>query len=136
MRRLWKLPNMTHCNFLLKINSSLPIEIALEKRCAKFIHSCLNSNNLIVKNTPIFAITPHRSQFELTIICYKYKIPRNSWFLPIGNILQHIHDIIFKYVCTLPEGSMIQEQCLQQDIDDSILSNSEPSILIDDLCVN
>ena len=45
VRRLWKLPNMTHCNLLLPINSSLPIKILLEKRCAKFIHSCLNSNN-------------------------------------------------------------------------------------------
>ena len=39
MRRLWKLPNMTHCNLLPTINSSLPIKIALEKRCpTKFIH--------------------------------------------------------------------------------------------------
>ena len=63
VRRLWKLPNMTHCNLLSTINSSLPIEIALEKRCAKFIHSCLNGNNLIIKTTSISAITTHRSQF-------------------------------------------------------------------------
>ena len=42
VRRLWKVPNMTHCNLLSTINSSLLIEIALEKRCAKCIHSCLN----------------------------------------------------------------------------------------------
>ena len=63
VRRLWKVPNMTHCNLLSTINSSLPIEIALEKRCAKFIHSCLNGNNLIIKTTSISAITTHRSQF-------------------------------------------------------------------------
>ena len=40
---LWRLPNMTHCNLQPTINCSLPIEIA------KFIHSCLNSNNLIIK---------------------------------------------------------------------------------------
>ena len=57
VRGLWKLPNMTHCNLLSTINSSLPIEIALEKRCAKFIHSCLNSNNLIIKTTSISDIT-------------------------------------------------------------------------------
>ena len=50
MRRLWKLPNTTHCKLLSTINSSLPIEIALEKRCAKFIHSCSYSvqNMLLV----------------------------------------------------------------------------------------
>ena len=50
VRRLWKVPNMTHCNLLSTINSSLPIEIALDIRCAEFIHSCLNSNNLIIKS--------------------------------------------------------------------------------------
>ena len=64
VRKLWKLSNMTHCNLLSTINSSLPIEIALEKRCAKCIHSCLNSNNLIIKTTSISAITTHRSQFR------------------------------------------------------------------------
>ena len=39
VRRQWKVPKMTHCNLLSAINSSLPIEIALKKRCAKFIHS-------------------------------------------------------------------------------------------------
>ena len=60
---IWKLPNMTHCNLLSTINSFLPIAIALEKRYAKFIHSCLNSKYLIIKTTSISAITTHRSQF-------------------------------------------------------------------------
>ena len=87
--RLWKLLNMTHCNLLpsIKLNSSLPIKIALEKRCAKFIHSCLNSNNLIIKTTSISAITTRRSQFgdNYRYSCYKCKIPRylcfftNNW---------------------------------------------------------
>ena len=138
VRRLWKLPNTTHCKLLSTINSSLPIEIVLEKRCAKFIHSCLNSNNLIIKTTSISAITNHRSQFgdNYRYICYKYQIPRYLCFLPIGNILQYIQDFIVKYVCTSPEGAMIRELCLQRDNDDFILSNSELSILIDDLCAN
>ena len=78
---------MTHCNLLPTINGSLSIEIALEKRRAKFIHSCLNYNNLTIKTT---FIATHRSQFvdNYRYICYKYKISRNAWFLPIGNILQ------------------------------------------------
>ena len=113
---------MTHCKLLSTINSSLPIEIALEKRCAKFIYSCLNGNNLIIKTTAISAITTHRSQFgdNYRYICYKYKIPRYLWFLPIGNILQYIQDFIVKYVCTSPEGAMIREQCLQRDNEDFI----------------
>ena len=67
-------------------NSSLPleiaIEIAIEKRCAKFIHSCLYNNNMIIKITSISALTTDRSQFGDTYrcICYKCKILRNSCF--------------------------------------------------------
>ena len=51
VRRLLKLSNMTHCNLLSRINSLLPIEIALEKQCVKCIPLCLNNNNLIIKST-------------------------------------------------------------------------------------
>ena len=67
VRRIWKVPNTTHCNLLPTINSSLPIEIALEKRCAKFIHSCLNGNNLIIKSTSISAITLIDFSLQITI---------------------------------------------------------------------
>ena len=49
IRRIWKIPNTTHCNLLSSINSSVPIVINLERRCAKFIWSCLNSDHSIVK---------------------------------------------------------------------------------------
>ena len=39
--------NTTHCNLLSSINSSVPIGINLDRRCAKFIWSCLNSDNSI-----------------------------------------------------------------------------------------
>ena len=67
VHRLWKLPNMTQCNLLPTINSRLPIEITLEKRWAKFSHSCLNSNNLIIKRTFISAITLIDLSLEITI---------------------------------------------------------------------
>ena len=71
---------MTHCNLLPTINGSLPIEIALEKRRAKFIHSCLNYKYLTIKTTSISAIATHRSQFvdNYRYICCKYKISRNA----------------------------------------------------------
>ena len=48
----------------------------------------------------------------------------------------YIQDFFVKYVCTSPEGAMIRDLCPQRDNEDLILSNSELSILIDDLCVN
>ena len=54
-RRIWKIPNTTRCNLLPAINKSLPIEFLMEKRCAKFIWSCSNSHNLIVRNISMAA---------------------------------------------------------------------------------
>ena len=33
-RRLWKIPNTTHCNLLSSINSSEPLVYKMEKKCA------------------------------------------------------------------------------------------------------
>ena len=38
IRLLWNLPCTTHCDFLSTINSYLPMDIALEKRCSKFFY--------------------------------------------------------------------------------------------------
>ena len=49
-RLIWKLPFRTHCNLLHTINNCYPIKFILEKRCIKFLHSCLSSDNLVISN--------------------------------------------------------------------------------------
>ena len=46
----------THCRFLHTINNSLPIDIALEKRCLKFLWSCINSKNYVVKSVSLSSL--------------------------------------------------------------------------------
>ena len=65
-------------------------------------------------------------------MCYTYKILSNSWFLSIIDILQYIHDFLVKYVCTLPDGAMIRELCLQLDNNNYTLFNSDLSNIIYD----
>ena len=50
VRRIRKILSTTHCNLLPSINKSLLIEFLTEKRRAKFIWSCFNNPNLIVRN--------------------------------------------------------------------------------------
>ena len=57
IRRLWELPNTTHCSLLQSINDCIPIEIILEQRCAKFIWLSLNSTNTIIKTIALLAIS-------------------------------------------------------------------------------
>ena len=56
IKKLWALPNITHCKYLHTINNSLPIDLVLEKRCLKFIWPHINSNNIIVKSVSSSAI--------------------------------------------------------------------------------
>ena len=61
MRKLARLPYITHCNLLYTIKNSLPIQISLEKRGVKSIWSCLNSDNCIVKTNSQLATKLPRS---------------------------------------------------------------------------
>ena len=55
-RKAWCLPFTTHCRLLHTNNNSLPIDVQLEKRCLKFLHSCLNSSNEVVKSISLSSI--------------------------------------------------------------------------------
>ena len=61
MRKVWKLPNLTHCNVLLVITNCLPLNIILEKILLKSICSIINSENRIVNNVFKFALNNRRS---------------------------------------------------------------------------
>ena len=85
IQQLWKIPNTTHCNLLSSINSSVPIVINLERRCAKFIWSYLNSDNSIVKTIANSAKCGSVSNFgnKYRYLSYKYKIENHVWDSPL-----------------------------------------------------
>ena len=76
IRKAWCLRFTTHCRFLYTINFSLPIDVQLEKRCLKFLHSCLNSSNEVVKSISLSSIQQSFSTFveNYRNLCHKYKI--------------------------------------------------------------
>ena len=61
MRKVWKLPNLTHCNLLPGTINCLPLNITLKQRLLKFILSIINSENLIVNKEFKFALKNRRS---------------------------------------------------------------------------
>ena len=64
MIKVWKLPNLTHCNLLPVITNCLPLNIILEKRLLKLIRNTINSENLIVFK---FALNNRRSVWVKTL---------------------------------------------------------------------
>ena len=79
VRRIWKIPSTTHCNLSPSINKSM------EKRFAKFIWSCFNSHNLIVRNISLAAKISSFSDFgdNYRYLSDKYGIRIHVWCLPL-----------------------------------------------------
>ena len=81
---------MTHCNLLPTINNSIHNDIVVEKRCAKFVHSYLSINKLVIKRAFISAITTHNSQFgdNYMIFVTNERFYERYVSLSISNVLQ------------------------------------------------
>ena len=117
IRRLWKIPNTTHCNLLSSINSSVPIVINLERRCAKRIWSCLNNVNSIVKTIAKSAKYSSVSNFgdNFRYLRYKYKIGNHVWDSPLCKLQKCFDSYMFHSIAIFPEDSFIRDLCLMRD---------------------
>ena len=77
---------------LIVFNDCISIDIVLEQRCAKFIWSCLNSYNTIIKNTALSAISSGGSTFgdNYRYLGYKYNIGPHIWMLSLNEDIKCI----------------------------------------------
>ena len=76
-----------YCSLLHTINNSLPIQISLEKRGVKYIWSCSNSENYVVKTISQLATTLSRSVLghNYRYFSYKYLIMSHQWYESYNN---------------------------------------------------
>ena len=75
-RRIWGLPYKAH-NAIIH-NLSYNIDLQLDTRVLKFVHSCLNHCNSVCKST--FAA-------NYKYLSYKYKICQDDWFVDINLLI-------------------------------------------------
>ena len=137
MRKLWRLPYISHCNLLHTINNSLPIQISLEKRGVKFILSYLNSDNCVVKTISQLATKLPRFVFghNNRYFSYKYSIMSHQWYESYNSV----HHSIMAYIspnCTDHNyGIMIRDLCHYRDsCEPHVLTATEIVQLIEYLC--
>ena len=99
MRKVWKLPNLIHCNLLPIITNCLPLNIILEKRLLKFIWSIINNENRIVNNVFKFSLNNRRSVLgkNFRYLAFKYKIKCSYWYTN----LSHINSCFFRFCIKL-----------------------------------
>ena len=112
-RLLWILPRTTHCDFLSTINSSLPMDIALEKRCTKFLWASLNSENKVVKKVTLSSIKSARSVLgnNYRYLSHKYSINFNDWFGLYNAINGCINNLITQFVDYPQYAYIVRDLC-------------------------
>ena len=117
VRKLWRLPYITHCNLLHTINNSLPIQILLEKRGIKSIWSCLNCDNCVVKTNSQLATQLSRSVFghNYSYFSYKYSIMSHQWYESYNSVHHSILDYISLNCTDHNYGIMIRDLCHYRD---------------------
>ena len=142
IRRLWKIPNHTHCNLLSSINSSVPIVINLERKCAKFIWACLNSDNSIVKTIAKSAKCSSVSNFgdNYRHLSYKYNIGNHVWDSQICKLHKCFDSCMSHSITVFSEGSFIRDLCLIRDnytvFNNYAITKEELFFLINHLCTS
>ena len=86
----------------------------MEKKCAKFIWSCFNSHNLIVRNTSMAAKIFSFSDFggNYRYLSYNYGIGIHVWHLPICKLYKRFYLYLLNHHNTIANGIFIRDLCL------------------------
>ena len=137
VRRIWKIPSTTHCNLMPSINKSWTIEFLIEKKCAKFIWSCSNSHNLIVRNISFAAKISSFSDFgdNYGYLSYKYELGIHVWHLPLCKLFKCFDLYLLSHLNTIANRVFIRDLCLLRKndivVDDQDLTSTELTYMID-----
>ena len=137
IRKAWCLPFTTHCRFLHTINNSLPIDVQLEKRCLKFLHSCLNSSNEVVKSISLSSIQQSFPTFgeNYRYLCHKYKIMPYMFRSDFPIIIKQIHLYVDDHHGPHHEAVMVRELCIAIDENRfTVFTAEEMCHLVEYLC--
>ena len=117
-------------------------KLATLKRCAKFIWSCFNSHNLIVRNISMAAKISSFSDFgdNYRYLSYKYGIGIHVWHLPLCKLYKCFDVFLLNHHKTIANGVFIRDLCLLRENnivdDDQDLTSTELTYMIDFLCTS
>ena len=104
------------CSYLHTINNSLPINLVFEKRCLKFIWSCINNNNTIVKSVSRSAL-----KYNYSTLCENYRFLSDKydmWPSYWAKLFSIVPNKFYDYVDTnvyLANEAILGFVCIKQD---------------------
>ena len=109
----------------------------IEKRILKFIHDGLNSNSACANLLQV-KLTCKNSCFanNYRFLLHKYNISSSDWTTDIAIILKKL-EIKFHLKQNISDAATVKELCNMRDnAGFNLLSSSEITKLIDDICMN
>ena len=131
LRRIWNLPNNTHCDLLPLISSQVPIEIQLKCRFLKFYRSMLESENSLIRYmsrlmtfscNSIMGNNLNRILYDLDVDIYELeklslnkikKLYYDKWFSSV-NVLYFIHSKYIYDLCMMKEKVFLNNQYVNE----------------------
>ena len=114
-RRIWGLPYKTH-NAVIH-NLSYNIDLRLDPRMRKFIHSCLNHCNSVCKSLLSAKLHCIKSTFAANYkhLSYKYKICQDDWFMDINFLIAKMKVRFEREAKNISTAHSIVELCAIRD---------------------
>ena len=109
---------------IVKISIQLTIHcqliLCLKKHCLKFIWSCINSNNTIVKSVSSSTIMYSYSSLgeNYRFLSDKYDIWPINWTKSFSIVLRKLYDYVDKHVYSANEAILIKDLCIKLDSGD------------------
>ena len=114
-RRIWGLPYKAH-NANIH-NLSYNIDLQLDTRVLKFVHSCLNHCNSVCKSLLSAKLHCIKSTFAANYkyLSYKYKICKDDWFVDINLLIGKMRIQFEKETQSRSNAHTIVELCAIRD---------------------
>ena len=135
VRRIWKIPYNTHCDYLPLICDSQPIEVQLIKRFCKFLHQVMNNGNAvsILCGKLAFAGSSSSVCNNISYIANWLKCER------LDLVCSHFNEIEERlaYRCTRTEQivcSVIKDCIIMKDERSCMFTYNEVQFIINTLC--
>ena len=92
IRRIWKIPNISHCRLLHYINDCNYIDSFFERRCIRFLYNIFNSGNQLYASTIKYSLTKSDSTLgeNIRYLMHKYKFDMHQWYGSITSLFNKI----------------------------------------------
>ena len=140
IRKIWKIPNISHCRLLPYINDCNYIDSILE-RCIQFLYNIVNSENQLYASMIKYSLTNCDSTLGENIgyLMHKYEFAMHQWYGSITPLFNKIDLYITSQTvsedrCT---GMAIRELCgIRANGIDHLTFDCNYKAVIDSMCIS